>query len=189
MNKLKLWLSRLALTLAVVIGLSLAGILVYQQVSDGPTGPLMGGTFTSGEVVDTQVEDWSELDGEFEFELVAQGNSRTAGGILVDGQLYITCDLGFIWSRLPTGLTRNILNIIWIFKTWHEEALLDGRIRIRQNGRIHTARIEHVKDPQLIEVLKSSLEELAGEYFEPTGLGPRPTEEPNDIWFFLVTQL
>ena len=33
----------------VVVGL--VGLLVYQQISDGPTGPLMGGSFSSGEIV------------------------------------------------------------------------------------------------------------------------------------------
>jgi len=188
MHKLRTWFTRIALGLTVMVGVGIVGLIVYQQISDGPTGPLMGGTFSSGEIVETPVEDWLELEGDFEFELVGQGSSRTAGGILVDGDLYITCDLGFIWSRLPSGFQRNILNLIWVFKTWHEDALLDGRIRIRKDGRIHTATIEHIEDPQLIEALKISLEDLASEYFKPEGLGPRPTQEPNDIWFFRVKQ-
>jgi len=188
MHNIKTWLTRIALGLTATIGVVLVGLLVYQQISDGPTGPLMGGTFSSGEIVEFPVEDWSKLEGDFEFELVGPGSSRTAGGILVDGNLYISCDLGFIWSRIPSGFQRNILNVIWIFKTWHEEALLDGRIRIRKDGRIHSATLEHVKDPHLIEALKVSLEDMASEYFEPEGLGSRPAQEPNDIWFFRVSQ-
>ncbi len=186
MHKIKTWLTRIALGLTVMVVVGLVGLRVYQQISNGPTGPLMGGSFSSGEIVETPVEDWSELEGNFEFELVGQNSSRTAGGILVDGDLYITCDLGFIWSRSPPGFRRNIANLIWVLKTWHEEALLDGRIRIRKDGRIHTATIERVEDPQLIEALKISLEDM--DYFKPEGLGPRPTQEPNDIWFFRVRQ-
>ncbi len=188
MSKLKIWLKRILFGLSGFAVISLVTLLIYQKVSDGPTGPLMGGTFSSGEIVQTPIEDWSALEGDFEFELVGQGSARTAGGILVDGNLYITCDLGFVWSRVPNGLQRNMLHLIWVFKTWHEEALLDGRIRIRKDGRIHSGTIALVDDPQLIEVLKNSLEALAGEFFEPEGLGPRRTQEPNDVWFFRVSQ-
>lgn len=188
MPKLKAWLKWILLGFVGLVAISLVSLLIYQKISDGPTGPLMGGAFSSGDIVETPIEDWSELDGDFEFELVGQSSSRTAGGILVDGNLYITCDLGFIWSRVPNGLQRNMLHLIWVFKTWHEEALLDGRIRIRKDGRIYSGNIELVEDPQLIEVLKDSLEELAGEFFEPEGLGPRLTQEPNDVWFFRVSQ-
>ncbi|NKC01289.1 MAG: hypothetical protein GKR90_22710 [Pseudomonadales bacterium] len=186
MNKLKTWLSRIGLGLTIMVFVVLVGLLVFQQVSNGPMGPLMGGTFRSGEVIETPVEDWSELEGSFEFELVGQNSSRNAGGIVVAGDLYITCDLGFIWSRSPPGLRRNIAKLIFMLKTWHEEALLDGRIRIRKDGRIHSGTVERVKDPQLIEELKNSLEDM--DYFKPEGLGPRPTREPNDIWFFRVRQ-
>lgn len=188
MPKLQAWLKRSLLGLAGIVVVGLVSLLIYQRISDGPTGPLMGGSFSSGEVVEAPVEDWSAMAGDFEFELVGQGSSRTAGGILVDGNLYITCDLGFIWSRLPAGFQRNILNLIWVFKTWHKDALLDGRIRIRKDGRIHAATLELVEDPQLIEALKVSLEDLASKFFEPEGLGPRPSKEPNDIWFFRVNQ-
>jgi len=160
----------------------------YQRLSDGPTGPLTGGSFEAGELADLPADDWSVLEGSFEFELVSDGSSRTAGGILLDDKLYISCDLGFIWSRLPAGLERNILHVIWWFKTWHERAASNGGIRIRKDGKIYSANIELVRDPLLVEQLKSSLEEAAKEYFAPNELGPRPEKEPNGIWFFLVTQ-
>ena len=188
MSIFKTWLKRIFLGLAGIVVVGLVSLLLYQQVSDGPTGPLMGGSFGSGEIVETPVADWSALAGDFEFELVGQQSSRTAGGVLVDGNLYITCDLGFVWSRLPDGFQRNVLNLIWVFKSWHEDALRDGRIRIRKDGRIHTAVIELVEDPELIESLKVALEDLASEFFGPEGLGPRPRQEPNDIWFFRVSQ-
>ncbi len=188
MQRLNTWLKRIALALSLALVVSVVGLLIYQQFSDGPTGPLMGGTFSSGVVVDTPVEDWSVLEGDFEFELVGQGNSRTAGGVLMDGNLYITCDLGFVWARLPAGFQRNVLHLIWVFKTWHQQVAADGRIRIRKDGRIYPASIQRVQDPQQIEALKVSLETLAAEFFGSQGLGPRPTQQPNDIWFFRVSQ-
>lgn len=187
MANIKLWSKRLALGLVVLIGVCSASLLVYQRFSDGPTGPLTGGTFSSGEIITTPVQDWQQLAGDFEFELVGQGSSRTAGGILLDDNLYISCDLGFVWSRLPAGLARNTLHAIWLFKDWHEKALQDGRIRIRKDGRIHAATIERVEDPILLEELKTTIEGLAGEFFTG-GLGPRPTNPPDDIWFFRVRQ-
>lgn len=188
MSRIKTWGKRIALGFGLMVALGVVSLLVYQRISDGPTGPLAGGTFSTGEVVSTPVTDWSTLEGDFEFELVGQSSSRTAGGVLLDGTLYITCDLGFVWARIPSGLQRNVLHLIWVFKTWHEKALLDGRIRIRKDGRIHTANLEYVEDPQVIEALKVSLETMAAEFFGPDTLGARPQEEPNDIWFFRVTQ-
>ncbi len=186
MDKLKLWLTRSLAGIAVLFGIAVVSLLVYQQFSDGPTGPLTGGSFRSGELVTTPVNDLSVLEGDFEFELVNQGTSRTAGGVLVDGNLYITCDLGFVWARLPSGMQRNVLHTIWAFKTWHKRAVEDGRIRIRKDGRIYNAMVQRVEDPALTEELKVALEQLAGEFFGPEGLGPRPVVAPNDIWFFRV---
>ncbi len=188
MNILRKWLTRIATASFVLVAVAIVGLLVYQRFSDGPTGPLAGGPFKAGEIVEQPVADWAELEGSFEFELVGPGRSRTAGGVLVDDQLYITCDLGFVWSRLPAGTERNILRAIWWFKTWHKDAQEDGRIRIRKDGRIHTANIERIEDPVVVEALKTALEAEAREYFAPNELGPRPQVAPNDIWFFRVSQ-
>ncbi len=186
MQKISRWMLRLLLVGAGLIVVLIAGIMIYQPFSDGPNGPLAGGEFRTGEP--TQIHDWSDLDGDFEFELVGQGTSRTAGGITLDGQLYISCDLGFVWSRLPSGVARHMLHVIWIFKDWHHDALQDGRIRIRKNGRIYDAHIELEQNPEVIEGLKVRIETLAADFFAPNEIGPRPTQEPNDIWFFKVTQ-
>ena len=186
--RIGVWVRRSVLGLGALALLGVFALIVYQRFSDGPTGPLPGGPFSSGEVVSAPVTDWAPLAGDFEFELVGEQSSRTAGGLLVDGNLYISCDLGFIWSRLPDGLPKNMLHTIWWFKTWHEKALLDGRVRIRKDGRIYSGDIEHVQDPQLIAQLKSVLEEEAAKFFGPDALGPPPAQPPNDIWFFRVHQ-
>ena len=186
--RVRVWVGRGILGFAALIALGIASLLIYQQISDGPSGPLPGGPFKSGHLVSLPVTDWSPLEGDFEFELVGEQSSRTAGGLLLDGKLYISCDLGFIWARLPEGLPKNVLHVIWWFKTWHEKALLDGRVRIRKDGNIYPVTIERVIAPQLLERLKTTLEVEAENFFGPNKLGPRPVEPPNDIWFFRVRQ-
>ncbi|XOV84140.1 MAG: hypothetical protein ACFHXK_03270 [bacterium] len=185
---IRAWIGRGLFGVATCLVLAIVCVLVYQQISDGPAGPLPGGPFSSGTLISTPVTDWSPLEGGFEFELVEQQSSRTAGGILLDGNLYISCDLGFIWARLPEGLPKNMLHVIWWFKNWHEKALLDGRVRIRKDGKIYPVTIERVTDLQLLENLKSALEAEAETFFSPNALGPRPMQSPNDIWFFRVRQ-
>ena len=168
------------IVVAIVLSL-LAGLWLYQKFSDGPTGPLTGGSFRSGEpAFASQAQD---LDGDFEFELVGYGTSRTAGGIVVNDALYVTCDLGFVWNRLPSGMARSMLHVIWVFKDWHEKAQEDGRIRIRKNNQIYAGEIQLVEDAAEIEALKVELEDRAKEFFGGH-LGPRPAEPPNDIVFF-----
>jgi hypothetical protein len=186
--RIRIWLGRIALGMGALILAGIVSLLTYQRFSDGPTGPLPGGPFTSGEVVSAPVTDWAPLAGDFEFELVGEKSSRTAGGLLVDGNLYISCDLGFIWARLPDGLPKNMLHTIWWFKTWHEKALSDGRVRIRKDGRIYSGDIERVQDPQRLAQLKRVLEDEAAKFFGPDALGPPAEQPPNDIWFFRVRQ-
>ena len=181
------WILKVAATLGAVLIVGVLVLLTYQRFSDGPTGPLTGGSFRTGEEVPAPIASWDTLEGDFEFELVDARSSRSAVGILLDDALYITCDLGFIWNRLPTGTGRNILHIIWWFKNWHEKAQLDGRIRIRKDNKIYPANIVLVTDPNDIERLKRTMEELANEFFAPNKMGPRPEQEPNEVLFFRVT--
>ncbi len=160
-------------------------ILVLQQVSDGPIEPMQGGPFKTGEVVDAPVTDWSfAADKSIEFELEGAGTSRVAGFIMHEGEAYMTCDLGFIWNRLESGQQKAILNLIYIFKRWHKDAVEDGRVRLRIDGKIYSANFVKVEDPAIIDALKLELEARAREFFAPTILPPAPESAPNDIWFF-----
>ena len=170
------------ITFAVLLGIWIA-ILVYQRFSDGPTGPLTGGPFRSGEP--GSLKGLDELDGDFEFELSGFGTTRTAGGIVVDDSLYITCDLGFLWNRLPFGVPRYMLHVIWWFKDWHEKAQLDGRVRIRKRDQVYSGNILLVEDQEKIAALKTALEGRAKKYLGGE-IGPRPAETPNDVLFFSV---
>jgi len=167
-------------SLVVVVFLS---IKVLQRVSDGPIGPLQGGNFTTGELIDATTTDFATLaEKPAELLLVGPGTSRTLGFFMHDGIIYISCDLGFIWNRLE-GSSKYILNLIYIFKDWHEEAVVDGRAELRIEGRRYAGQLTRVEDEALLSTLKTNLEEYAREFLGPEALGPIPPK-PNDIWFF-----
>ena len=175
--------------LVALIVLAIIGVLITQRLSDGPMGPLQGGSFKTGEIVNEPVTDWSFADGkDLEFELVGYGTSRLTGLMVRDGDLYIPCDLGYMWGRF-SGQTRLILHAIYIFKTWHEDATEDGRVILRIDGKRYPAQAVRVTDPALIRSLKAQLEDMARGYVAPNELGPAPVDEPNDIWFFRVDHL
>ena len=177
-------LKYLTYTLGGLIVVGLVGVLVTQQFSDGPIEFLQGGSFKSGELVEAPVEDWSfGLGKTVEFELVGFGTSRTAGYIMHDDVAYMTCDLGFMWNRFE-GQQRLILNLIYIFKHWHRDAVEDGRALLRIDGKIYRANFVKVEDPELNAILRSRLEDLGRTFVAPGELPPAPAEEPNDVWFF-----
>jgi hypothetical protein len=178
------WLKYIAICLALVIVVATVGILITQRFSDGPIEFLQGGPFKTGELVQAPVTDWSFGVGKTsEFELVGFGTSRVAGYIMHDGIAYMTCDLGFMWNRFE-GRQRLILNLIYVFKHWHEDAVEDGRALLRIDGKIYKADFVKVEDPELNAILRAELENLAREYVAPAELGPPPTDQPNDVWFF-----
>jgi len=70
-----------------------------------------------------------------------------------------------------------------VFKTWHEDAIEDGRAELRIAGKRYPGYLHLVEDEDLVTKLKSQLEDLAREWIAPNVLGPVP-EAPNDILFF-----
>lgn len=177
------WLRYIAIFLLVSVVALVTGILAAQRFSDGPMEFLQGGSFQTGELVETPVTDWSfGLEKAVEFELVGYGTSRRAGYIMHDGVAYMTCDLGFMWNRFD-GRQKMILNLIYIFKHWHTDAVEDGRAILRIDGKLYKSQFVKVEDPELNAILRLEFEELARGYVAPEELGPRPPE-PNDVWFF-----
>ena len=171
--------------LAVVCFLGVAIVSYIQRTSDGPMEPMQGGPFRTGELVDEPVADWSFAAARpVAFELESFGSSRMAGYIMHEGEAYMTCDLGFIWNRLEPGSQKFILRTLYTFKHWHTDALEDGRIRLRIDGKIYKATLEKVEDPRLNQELRNILEDQAREFFAPMELPPEPSSEPKDIWFF-----
>lgn len=169
--------------------LSLAGIaaiMMVQRYSDGPVEPMQGGPFKTGEIVDEPVDDWSfAADKRVEFELTGFGTSRVAGFLIHEGDAYMTCDLGFIWNRLEPSNQKRMLNLIYLFKRWHTDAVEDGRARLRIDGKIYKANFVKVEDPDVNQALREKLEDRARGYLGGS-LPPPPASGPNDVWFFLM---
>ena len=143
----------------------------------------------AGELVTERPVDWNaalpEGLGEIELQLVSTGKSRITGAFVHDGELYIPCDLGFIWRRVPDPSSRRILHTIWLFKDWHERAAEDGRAMLRVDGKRYEATLTRFEDPELEAVFRARLEAAAGEYFGGDGI--RPGGDPKLMWFFKVT--
>ena len=78
-----------------------------------------------------------------------------------------------MWNRFE-GQRRLILNLIYVFKHWHEDAVEDGRALIRLDGRIYRTNFVKVEDPELEAALKATLEDLAREWDRTRHAGPTP---------------
>ena len=179
------WLKYFGVFVVALVIASIIAILITQRVSDGPIEFLQGGPFKTGELVEEPVRDWSFGEGKrTEFELVGFGTSRVAGYIIHGGIAYMTCDLGFMWNRFESSRQRWILNLIYVFKRWHTDAVEDGRALLRIEGKLYKANFVKVHDPELNAILRAKLEDLGRKYIAPQELGPPPTDPPNDIWFF-----
>jgi hypothetical protein len=183
------WILRICVAVSFFLVVTVTSVFVIQNTADGPIGPIPGASFSSGTEV-TGLVNLSEIvdfDDEIEFELLSKKTSRTTGAFTYQDELYIPCDLGFIWNRFPTGVARTMLNVIYLFKDWHEFAALDGRALIRKGGYIYRRHLTKVIDPVLIDALRATiLEGLETVELPVEKLGPIPTEGPRDIWFFRV---
>ncbi len=169
----------------IVVVVLIGAVMVAQRQSDGPLNDIMpGGELRAGPLVSEPVDDWSFAHSEtIELQLVEPQTSRYTGIMVYDGELYIPCDLGFMWGRF-SGNQRHILHLIFLFKHWHEDAVLDGRAVLRIAGKRYERQAVRVNDQELLVVLKAELEEMARGYVAPDILGPEPTEGPRDVWFF-----
>ena len=180
--KIALWI---VVGLLAVIVLGLAGVLVTMRFADGPKGPIPGGALKAGQLMDASHVDWQRVLGdqsvaEIELQLEDPVSSRTTGAFAHEGELYVPCDLGYVWRRLPQGTARVVLHTIWLFKDWHEKAALDGRVVIRVEGKRYALNATRVTDEDLLREFRERISAAAGSVFEllPT------TTNPQDIWFF-----
>ncbi len=179
-----LW--KIPLTLLAVIVVVIAVALFMLGRKDGPTGPVPGGELTSGEWITTATPDWTSLFekggiGEVELQLVSTNSSRITGAFVHDNALYIPCDLGFVWRRMPDFQLRMVLRTLWFFKTWHKDAEADGRVVVRINSQRYPLQATRVGDPELEALFRQRVLNAASEYFG--GLATVETS-PEDIWFF-----
>jgi len=178
------WMRRLAQGAFVAMTVLVVTVVVAVQISDGPTGPISGGPLQSGELVSDPDIDWSFVVGqEIELQLVEPMGSRTTGAMVHGGELYVACDLGFIWARF-SGQRRWILNLIYLFKGWHEDVMQDGRVVLRIDGKLYERHAVRVIDPELLGRLRRQVEVAVAEWIAPEPLAAVPTDGPKDIWFF-----
>ena len=175
----------LGIALVAIVAIPFVGWIAL-RFADGPRGPLPGGALRNGELVDDPDVDWEAVFGdqpvgEIELQLVEPAGSRTVGAFLHDGDLYVPCDLGFIWRRVPNDTMRRVLHVIWLFKRWHEDALVDGRVVVRVGGKRFERQAVRITDPAALATFREHVSKAASEYMG--GLLPIETD-PEDIWFF-----
>ena len=152
---------------------------------DGPIGGIPGGPLHTGPRVSEPVVDWSFADNRrIELQLVEPPTSRTTGLWLHEGQLYVPCDLGFMWRRIPAYRPSHWMASLWFrFKRWHTDALRDGRVVLRIDGKRYERQAVLVTDPEVIAALSLRFEKWGEKAFS-FPLGEAPTDDPKDIWFF-----
>lgn len=175
--------ARIGLLLLLV--LILAG-RVAQRMSDGPTGPIQGGALQAGVLVSEPEVDWAAVMGDapvgsIELQLVEPLGSRITGAFVHEGQLFVPCDLGFIWRRAPDTSSRWLLRLIWMLKGWHEDVLRDGRVVVRVDGKRYERLAVRVTDPELLATFRGQIEQAAEQYFG--SLLPEDADS-EAIWFF-----
>ena len=178
---------RIGRVVALAFALALMAMLGGCSLFDGPTGPFPGGRLRAGDLVSEPDVDWSLITRDveplfIELQLVEPPRSRTTGAIVHEEQLYVPCDLGFLWRRAPVP-ARWVLHLIYVFKHWHEDVSEDGRVVVRIQGTRYQRQAVRVIDPALVATLRSRVEEEAEEMLGAP-LGELPPDDPNDIWFY-----
>ena len=151
----------LGIALAAVVAVAFATGVVA-RFSDGPIGPFPGGPLVAGELVAAAPADWSFAAPLREIELEVNPEaprSRTTWVAVVDGDLYVPC--GF-----PAA------------KRWPHEALRDGRVVVRIQGRRYERQAVRENDP-------ARLGRLGTEVQRKYGAGDAEAAVAGEkVWFF-----
>ena len=179
-------LLKVGLVGVLFLTLALVATWIILGYADGRTGPIPGGVLTTGAFVDDPEVDWpAVLDGlavaEIELQLVDPPGSRTVGAFVSGSDLYVPVDLGYVWRRVPDPTLRRILHLIWLFKGWHEDVLVDGRVVLRVHGKRHRRTAVRVTDPTLLTEFRAHVSGAAAAFMGE--LLPIQTD-PAEIWFF-----
>jgi hypothetical protein len=155
------WLRWLGLGAGALVAVACL-VAVAARFSDGPIGAFPGGPLAAGELVREPVSDWSFAKdiGSIELEVNSQSpRSRTVWLAVVDGVLYVPC--GFPES-----------------KTWPHQALRDGRVVLRIDGRRYERQALREADPERLRRLGAELARKYGVGDEEAAVAGR------DVWFF-----
>jgi hypothetical protein len=155
------WLRWLGLGVGALVAL-VCLVAVAARFSDGPIGPFPGGPLVAGELVHEAVPDWTFAKdiGSIELEVDPQSPlSRTVWLAVVGGALYVPC-----------GFPEN--------KTWPHQALRDGRVVLRIDGRRYERQALHESDPERLRLLGAEVARKYGVGDEEAAVAGR------DVWFF-----
>ncbi len=187
---------RVAVAAGALVVVLLGSVAIAQRFSDGPLSAIIpggalraGNLVTDADLVTVLGDRGTCVDGvcapmdPIELQLVDPPTSRYIGIMVREGEVYLPCDLGFMWGRFE-GNQRTVLHLIYLFKRWHEDAQRDGRVMLRLDGKRFERQAVRVMDPALIAALRAQLEEMGRAWVAPEPLGAAPTEGPRDIWFF-----
>ena len=131
--------------------------------------------------------DWSFIPEESylaALQLIEPGSSRIVGLFVEEGQLFVGADLGFIFGRF-SGPNRWMAQFIYLFKSWHQDAVHDGRVMLRVAGKRYERQLERVEEPKLLNRLRSRYEKIV-QLAITHELPEAPTAGPRDIWFFRI---
>ena len=123
-------LRQLGIATVVLLGAVAVGMFLISR-ADGPVFVFAGGPLRSGEQVNFDDMNWTQLDAlhELELEIVGAASSRTLWFSVHDGAPYVACDLDCIDGRLAR---------------WPQQIERDNRVVIRIDGRRVDAQLVHV---------------------------------------------
>jgi len=137
---------RAAVLAALVVAVALFGVGAYARWHDGPIGPFPGGPLVAGEPVAIPVTDWSFAAPLQTLELeVAPDKPRsvTTWFLIVDGVLYV-----------PSGDGAS--------KTWTNQVMQDGRVRVRLDRKLYELQATRVTDPEIGKRLPAAVRDKYG---------------------------
>lgn len=177
-------LRRVLISAGLLLGLFVVARIALTR-ADGPLGPFQGGPLRAGVLVSEPDVDWASVIGPtglIELQLVEPAHSRTIVALVHDGALFGVCDRGYVWRRLPRAGTRLTRQLLYAFRTWPDEALLDGRAVLRVGGKRYPRQAVRVTDAELLTLLRERVDRsLAVRSSDPL---PRGSQDPDSIWFF-----
>jgi len=149
--------------LVAALGLLVAAVFIGARFADGPLAMIPGGALRAGELVAEREVDWSFAADEqlIELQLLEPERSRTVWVVVLEGAAYVPVSLDF-----PP------------FKSWHHEAMEDGRAIVRVQGRRYERSVVRVTDESEMQGVRTL---LIAKYALSAADTPF---DPDRIWIF-----
>jgi hypothetical protein len=179
-TKIRFWKASRILVVAFVLLVTLG--FITQRTLDGPVGPIPGGKLRGGDLVSAPVSDWTFAHRqEVELQLVEPVGSRTVVTFAYNGDLYVPVPLGFFARRVPDYPM--VGHLLRFFKRWHLDALRDGRVVLRLEGKLYERQAERVTDLKLLAGLTAIVAQAVAESIS-SPLIEVLDDDPEELWFF-----